>query len=714
MVQVGHFASQDPRRSQQQERTLIRPHSNDWQPHSSLFTKAHARGFVSESGVVFKHVQRVSREMEPLNLQELHKSSRKYRSVIHSWFLKVSTPEELTPAGAVVVTEESDSDDLKELSGALQKLEIAWHLCEILFIDIRSPGAFLVQLLQWVKWHFTEYVQVAERVISEEMPQMAEYYWDVILFYALRGEMENAVLFLELHSEAHTDPAFILVRDLLAKFPTLSSNQAQHEFYIRWELWHEAVYAAVAEQKIPSNSKRSHVQLSLLLRLLNGEFEAFQSVPHLFGSWYQMMVSYLLFNDPCMKASKFDALCDQFINGYYAAFDAASLEVDPFDELIRSAFGYNLMDVIGRASVCFNDNWWFVTHFVDLIYNSSQFKDYQIADIVQIRDAFVTDYADSLFSRRKQFWQLAIEYLVNVRDSEDRILLCLERMPFDSEPELQTLVSLARRFNFVELELSLYKIYSRQWLARATANAANRAKYGSALFWAVRSKDKMLINYIVEQYLRHYLKTAVEQVTQTGKLAVDGELLDREMVANLGSHLVLSDRLIFLGKYHEFHQLKGAAQYEPAAVILVDMLASNAIPEFFTFQVILDCLPLLESATVVLSSEQTCKILAALEEILRKFAGDDGGEERGRSSVWSEAKSSTSSNSSSSSNSSAITSTDDEMRQLRAFQRNIIHKYENTLRVAIARNLSRNFCSSSGGGGGGGGGGGSLMISGRV
>src|SRR5699024_8820626 len=139
-------------------------------------------------------------------------------------------------------------------------------------------------------------------------------------------------------------------------------------------------------------------------------------------------------NDSCMKASKFDALCDQFINGYYATLGIT--EVDPFDELIRSAFSYNLMDVISRASVCFNDNWWFVTHFIDLIYNSSQFKDYQIADIVQIRDSFVTDYADSLFTRAKQFWQLGIEYLVHCKDSQERILVCLERMPFDNEQEL--------------------------------------------------------------------------------------------------------------------------------------------------------------------------------------------------------------------------------------------------------------------------------------
>src|SRR5699024_1538559 len=131
-------------------------------------------------------------------------------------------------------------------------------------------------------------------------------------------------------------------------------------------------------------------------------------------------------------------------------------------------------------------------------------------------------------------------------------------------------------------------------------------------------KDKMLINFIVDQYLKHYLKTAAAEVAKTKKMSADGELLDMDMVANIGSSIVLSQRLIFLGKYHEFHQLKSSAQYEEAAKILVDMLASNAIPDFFTFQVILDCFPLLEAQTVVIGSEQTCKILASLEQILEK------------------------------------------------------------------------------------------------
>src|SRR5699024_5478639 len=118
------------------------------------------------------------------------------------------------------------------------------------------------------------------------------------------------------------------------------------------------------------------------------------------------------------------------------------------------------------------------------------------------------------------------------KNSQDHILLCLDHIPFDNERQLQTLISLAKRFNFVELELSLYKIQSRKWLAKASTG--QKQKFGSALFWVIRSKDKMLINSIVDQYLKHYQKTAAEQVAKTEKLSGEGELLDQDMLSNIG------------------------------------------------------------------------------------------------------------------------------------------------------------------------------------
>lgn len=537
-------------------------------------------------------------------------------------------------------------------------MEIVWHLCEILYIDIRSAGTLLVQLLHWIKWHFTYYVELADQVIVSDLPEMHEHYWDVIMFFALRGDMENASLFLELHSKSKTDSSFIIMRGLMKKFPTLANKQVIHEYYLRWGIWHETIVQAIGDDKIASsaNSPTHVVKLELLLHLLAGDIEAFKKVTHLFQSWYQMMVSFAIFTDPCLKGN-LESLMEKFIVIFNCSHNLPVAELNSFDELIRSAFMYDLMDVIKRSSLCFEDNWWFVTHFVDLIYNSTQFNDYQVADICQIRDAFVVDYANSLFSRPKQFWQLSIEYLLHYKNSQTQILSCLERISFDSERDLQKILSLAKRFNFIDLEQSICKIEARKWLRKASSQ---KEKYGSALFWAIRSKDKMLINFIVDQYLKHYVKTSNENALRLQKLTAEGELLDSDMISSIGGEMVLSERLIFLYKYHEFHQLQKSGQNSHAARIIVDMLASNAIPEFFTFQVILNCLPLLEAEEVVIDSEQTCKILSSLEQIIFKLKNQTSLE-------------------------------NEELRQINEYQRKILENYENMLRLAIARNLSRNF-----------------------
>lgn len=585
-------------------KTLIQVFSENWLPHSCLFANCHSRGFISESGVVFNFVQRVSKCQDPLSHLEMIKASRKYRSVIHSWYLKIL--DDLAAQDGQV------NDDLMRQSKVLHQMEISWHLCEILYINVSSAGTLLVQLLNWIKWHFTYYVKLADEMIVADLPQMHENYWDIIMFFALRGDMENAALLLELHSESKTDPIFMVVQDLLKKFPMMNGSNSFviHEYYLRWGFWHDSVKEAAENQSTKTSQKRSHQQLHLLLRLLSGDLESFKLVSHLFHSWYQMMVSYALFTDPCLKGDV-DFLIEKTMNAYYESSNGIGNSPTLFDKLILSAFNYDLIDVIKQSSLCFDDNWWFVTHFVDLIYNSARYADYQITDISLIRDSFVVNYANALFSHSRRFWQLSIEYLIHVgketADSQQFILACLERVPFDSADELQRLLTTCRRFDFSQLELSLCRQQARKWLR------GSQRKLGSAFFWAIRAKDKMLINHIVDEILHQYL--------------VSDQNVDADIITNIGGSIVLSERLIFLCKYHEFRQLCQNGHYEPAAKILVDdMITSNAIPDFFQTKVIEDCFSLIQPqkssismsmpGPLQLNSKQICKIISSLEQVL--------------------------------------------------------------------------------------------------
>lgn len=61
-----------------------------------------------------------------------------------------------------------------------------------------------------------------------------------------------------------------------------------------------------------------------------------------------------------------------------------------------------------------------------------------------------------------------------------------------------------------------------------------QGRLGNALSWAMRSQDSLFASYLAEQFLREYCKS--------------GALHNTDLLDNLGSCILLSDRLAFLGK----------------------------------------------------------------------------------------------------------------------------------------------------------------------
>lgn len=92
-----------------------------------------------------------------------------------------------------------------------------------------------------------------------------------------------------------------------------------------------------------------------------------------------------------------------------------------------------------------------------------------------------------------------------------------------------------------------------------------RGRLGNALAWALKAQDGDFATYIADQFLKRY--------------ANEGELECRDMLENLGPCMLTSDRLTFLGKYCEFHQMYGIGEFKEAASLLVSLLVSNLTPK---------------------------------------------------------------------------------------------------------------------------------------
>lgn len=61
----------------------------------------------------------------------------------------------------------------------------------------------------------------------------------------------------------------------------------------------------------------------------------------------------------------------------------------------------------------------------------------------------------------------------------------------------------------------------------------NRNRLGNALTWALKSQDPNFTSYLADKFLREY--------------SARGELINIDLLDNLGSCMLASDKLIFLG-----------------------------------------------------------------------------------------------------------------------------------------------------------------------
>lgn len=95
--------------------------------------------------------------------------------------------------------------------------------------------------------------------------------------------------------------------------------------------------------------------------------------------------------------------------------------------------------------------------------------------------------------------------------------------------------------------------------------ALKRNRLGNALTWALKSQDGPFTAFLADKFLQMYVKT--------------GELPCMDLLDNLGSCMFTSDRLIFLGKYYEFHKLYEMDDLRAAGKLLTSLLASKIVPK---------------------------------------------------------------------------------------------------------------------------------------
>jgi nuclear pore complex protein Nup85 len=214
-----------------------------------------------------------------------------------------------------------------------------------------------------------------------------------------------------------------------------------------------------------------------------------------------------------------------------------------------------------------------------------------------MRETFLFDFGTVLMSRKSLF-EIGLDYLeYSSSEGIGAREMLLTRIPIENETQAMKLINVARKFGLVNAESEICKVMVKRSL--------QKNRFGNALEWAIRSRENVYVTDVANVFLYHYCNT--------------GEVLCEDLLANIGDRMLAYPRLLFLVQYYEFHKFYRFRELSNAARVLVKLLDSDIIPEFFWPSLLADAIPLLEHKEPIIPTEETYRILHHLENDLIPF-----------------------------------------------------------------------------------------------
>ncbi|XP_065668413.1 nuclear pore complex protein Nup85 isoform X3 [Hydra vulgaris] len=536
------------------------------------------RKLFNETREIFLSLQESCEEEKP-TLDVLLKISHQYRAVIQSCVVKLREKIKLERDKVI-------SEDMKTQLDLLIIMELLWNLCEALFIESQAGGYCMKPLLNWVKWHFDGINHSVHSLLSTDDPYSDPIYWNTIYGLVLQGRLSDVCDLLKHHpyrDEGRFD-AFENIEELMTKMPLLQAQEGQSvtDFLKKWDVWSKE-----CESRLEGGDFSQYPEVEEICMLLCGKDSALLKHKNICESWYEIMVAKLLYTQPTVSTFNLKQIavdCLELFNGID--------NVSALDEIVLSILSFDIHTVVEKSSEIF-PNWWFVMHLTDLLYHCDLLKSYNIDYGAELREFLLLEYSASLMSH-PSLWSTAAEYFLNSpTHGRDYLAAYIERIPLDCEKKALKLIHICKTHGFPELIRDICKVMGMK--------AIRRKRLGVALSWCLRSKDEAFASIITDQFLDYYKDT--------------GSFTQCDLIENLGSSMLLHNKLTFLGKYYDFHKLYADGNFLEASNLLVSLLTSNLAPKKFWLSILIDALPLLEHEELLFNSEQTYELMQCLEEL---------------------------------------------------------------------------------------------------
>ncbi|XP_012258938.2 nuclear pore complex protein Nup85 [Athalia rosae] len=541
-----------------------------------ILFKPALRKLVNESNGVFLAIQKMKSSTGNVR-PELLKYSKHYRSILRACVENLQD-----------IVEKSTLDNKSTFENYLTifyNVECVWHLTEILYIDVVPGDVIVPQLLEWVRFHFPSRELMATEIlvkkkICAELDNI--YYWEAVIGCALHGKLETVRSLFALHSKADS-PAFNAAENTLRTMPVYNvyGGYSINEFNMRWKHWQLDL-----SSRIESKTFSSDRNLELIMRLVVGEESVLWEFSKYTEAWYELLAARLFYSAPCSKQPELARLANQIAEKSKAGRH--------LDHVILALMESDLHQVIKEIQHM-SDNGWFAAHLTNLLYNCGRLDimdKHQMNVTSQLHESLILDYATTLMGHHS-LWQCGASYFEHCpTQGLTRLQTLLQSIPLGSEARVNKIIDIACEKNMNNVVISICKIQGMKCI--------RQGRLGNALGWALKAQDGAFATYVADQFLQNYADT--------------GELQCQDLLENLGNCMLISDRLTFLGKYCEFHQLYGLGEFKDAAILLVSLLVSNLTPRYFWTILLIDAIPLLEAEDVILSSDDTYELLQSVEE----------------------------------------------------------------------------------------------------
>ncbi|KAL9915780.1 nuclear pore complex protein Nup75 isoform 1-T2 [Glossina fuscipes fuscipes] len=519
------------------------------------------------------------------------KISRTYRSIIRACL------EKLQEAASSTEPEAMEKCELyQQFIAIFYSIECVWHLSEILFLHPSNSHVVVPQLLEWVRFHFPSYERMAtDLLLLGPDGSKSDEYWPCLKGLIMQGQVDVARALLQLHPQAGS-AAYEIAEQILKTMPTYNilGGFSVQKFRSQWQYW-----LTDTERKLAANTLSVEPYLEELIQLVTGDTEIWNTQIHNSQYWYEHLPGHLFYTNPACTHFELGAIANAWLERWASlkSYDNIEHLLKHLDKVILNLMENNMHQVIHSIQLM-ADNQWFVTHLTDLLYNCGQLQlmgQHQLNDCIKLRDSLLYEFGSNLMTRNS-LWQLGMDYLEYCSEQEGMATLemLLTKIPIKTEKQALKILDICSKKQFINAEEEICKVQAKK--------SFTEERYGNALEWAIRSRDTLYVTSIADYLLKHYVQT--------------GDILCPDVIANIGAKMFISPRLVFLAKYFDFYQFYRKKDLLPAAELLLNLLESEIIPEYFWPSLLVDTIPLLESKDPKIFFKETCCILQHLESNL--------------------------------------------------------------------------------------------------